>query len=131
MGMASLATFLILLINHIFPSHVYSLMVGFIGNAIFLLPQHFSHTLSLSVSLLSSSLSPFFPFDIKNPGKPFHLIIVLNKLLEVCTQYTDSCGQHTIFDKTYTNICGPIELRTGTVFTTLCFLHNLQIGPIS
>jgi len=35
----SLATFLIMLINHIFSSHVYSLMVGFIDDAIFLLPQ--------------------------------------------------------------------------------------------
>jgi hypothetical protein len=95
-GTTSLATFLILLINHTFVSHVYSLTVYFVTDAIFLLPQHsasLTHTLCLSVILLSF---PFFLSDIKTLGKPLHPIIVLNKLfrftlllfhLGVCSQY--------------------------------------------
>jgi hypothetical protein len=61
LGTTALAAFLISLINHLLPSHVYSLTVGFIADATFLLPQcSTSHAHSLSVSLLSSSLSPSF-----------------------------------------------------------------------
>jgi hypothetical protein len=80
----SLATFLISLINHTFASHVYSLTVNFIAEAIFLSPQcSASHTHTLSVSfadLLSFSL---FPFDIRMLGKPFQIIIDYNKLFPI------------------------------------------------
>jgi hypothetical protein len=79
-GTTSLATFCIFLINRIFPSHVYSLTVGFIAdscrNALPLMH-------ALSRSLRYPALFPFFPFDIKKPGKPFHPIIVLNKLFQI------------------------------------------------
>ena len=72
MGMTSLATFLISLINCSFASHVYSLMVYFIADAITPYPQHsasrtHTHTLSLSVCLSAILLShPHLPFDIKS-----------------------------------------------------------------
>ncbi len=82
-GATSLATFLISLINDILSSHVYSLTVSLIADAIFLLPQRSnSHSLSLSLSAIQLSF-PFFLFDIKKPGKPFHPIIVLNKLFPI------------------------------------------------
>ncbi len=80
-GTTSLATFLLLLINHTFASHVYSLTVYFTADAIFLSQQCSSsrtHSLCLSAVLLSF---PFFLFDIKIPGKPFQIIIDYNKLL--------------------------------------------------
>ncbi len=99
MGATSLATFLISLINHTVPSHVYTLMVCFIADTIFLLVQcSASHTHTLSLSLCYLVSFPFFPFDKKIHEKPLHPIIVLNKLfrftslsfyLEVCSGYTD------------------------------------------
>ncbi len=59
MGTTSLATFLISLINHTFTSHVYSLKVHLITNAISLSPQcsaSLTHALSLSLHCL-----PHFP----------------------------------------------------------------------
>jgi len=97
MGITSLVTFLISLINHTFKSHVYSLAVYFYCWCYLPLPAMLclSHTLALCLSTVLLSF-PFFPFDIKIPGKPFHVIIVFNKLLwftslsfhlEVCSQY--------------------------------------------
>ncbi len=97
MGVTVLATFFISLINHTFLSHVYSLTVSFIADAIFLLPQHSaSHTHSLWVSLLSWLSFPFFPFDIKRPGKHFQPIIVLNKLFRITQFMFHLEGLHTI-----------------------------------
>jgi len=68
-GATSLATVLILIINHTFASPAYSLTICFIAYAIFLLPHHSaSHTHSLCLSDILLSF-PFFPFDIKTPGK--------------------------------------------------------------
>jgi hypothetical protein len=88
-GTTSFATFLILLINCTFASHVYSPTVYFIANAIFISPQcsaSHRHSLCLSAVLLSF---PFFLFDIKIPGKPFQIIIYYNKLFQF-TSLSDS-----------------------------------------
>ena len=61
-GTTSLPTFLILPINHIFSSHVYSLTVSFIADTIFLLPQcsaSLTHTIYRSLCCLA--LFPLLP----------------------------------------------------------------------
>jgi hypothetical protein len=97
MGVTSLATFLISLINHIFPSHVYSLMVSFIANAISLLPQRSaSHTLSLCLSAIQLSF-PFLPFDIKKTWQTFP---------------PDHCFEQTILNHTvYVSIRGLLTIK--------------------
>jgi len=137
MGMTSLATFLISLINHIFSSHVYYLTVHFIGGAIFLLPQcsaSRTHTLSLCLSAILLSFT-FFLFDIKNPGKPFHLIIVGNKLFLFTPFMFHLRGLHTILLLQRVLTRGPLNkiLTTKLVFTTLCFLRTLwlRMSPVS
>ncbi len=81
---------------HICITCFYSLTVRFIADAIFLMPQwSASHTHSLSVSPWSCSLSPSFCLILKKPGKPLHIIIVLNKLFRITTSmfHLEVCSQ--------------------------------------
>jgi hypothetical protein len=89
-GTASLATFLISLINHAFESHVYSLAIYFIANAIFLFLQcSASCTHSLSLSLCCLALFPLLSISWHTLSDHINKLSRFTSLsfhLEVCTQ---------------------------------------------
>jgi hypothetical protein len=99
-GMTSLATFLISLINCTFASHVYSLMVYFIAHGIFLSPQcsaSNTHTLSLSLSLCYLALFSSPSIWYKIHGKHFHVIIDYNKLFQFTLLFHIEVARNIIY----------------------------------